>query len=713
MNWTDIKKHKKYIILFVLGDSMPGKTIFITTILFLISTGGFSKEMETQKEIYVNSCAPLAPTCFSQLPINDIHTESWLKEQMVCMLNGMTGNLDSLYPEVCGQRNGWLGGDGDTWERGPYWIDGLLPLAYILEDEKMISKVKKWVKYTLNSQRDDGYIGPRPWKEKPSNESGLQKEPAEDWWPRMVMCKILQSYYLATKDQRVIDCLTRYFHYQLNTLPEKPIGKWSKWAKVRAGDNLLIVLWLYNITKDPKLIELGNLISEQMFDYTEMFLDGQALSGGAYESDEERFHYNWIDKPGYEFETHVVNLAQGMKQPIVQYQLDKDPLHLKAVETALRDIRKYHGYPTGLWGGDELLHGNNPVHGTEFCAAVEMMFSLEKMIEIRGEVSWADQLEKIAYNVLPTMLSDDCLMKQYYHQVNQVMVTRHERNFTVDHQGTSVVFGLKSGYTCCTTNLHQGWPKLAAHLWMAAPEGGLAAIVYAPCRVTTTVGDGQKIEIIEKTNYPFGDKVELILQTENPVNFPLKLRIPGWTQSAQISINGKKLDSVTGNRFYEINQTLKNGDTITLEFDNPIRFERWHEGSVAIEKGPLVFALKIRENWKEIQNNDEFGDYREVLPESKWNYGLVRNHLQDLEKNFHLARKFSAFPKNPWTVDNAPIEIHCLGKEIPGWQIYNESAGPLPSSDRHRHQELGKEEPIVLIPFGCTTLRITEFPVVQ
>ena len=62
----------------------------------------------------------------------------------------MTGQMDTIYEQVMGPRNGWLGGDGDVWERGPYWIDGLLPLAYILDNKELINKVQPWIEWTLD-----------------------------------------------------------------------------------------------------------------------------------------------------------------------------------------------------------------------------------------------------------------------------------------------------------------------------------------------------------------------------------------------------------------------------------------------------------------------------------------------------------------------------------------------------------------------------------
>ena len=105
---------------------------------------------------YSNNRYPLVQKPYMELPLGSIRPTGWLREMLERQKSGATSKMDELYPEVMGPRNGWLGGDGDQWERGPYWIDGLLPLAYILDDEELKKKVQPWIEWTLASQREDG-----------------------------------------------------------------------------------------------------------------------------------------------------------------------------------------------------------------------------------------------------------------------------------------------------------------------------------------------------------------------------------------------------------------------------------------------------------------------------------------------------------------------------------------------------------------------------
>ena len=188
---------------------------------------------------YANNRAPLREKPFVKLPLGAIRAEGWLRDQLQRQADGLTGHLDSVYPEVMGPRNGWLGGDGDVWERGPYWIDGLRPLAYILGDRQLIEKTRPWVEWALGSRQPDGYFGPA--EDRPFESPAIQRDNARDWWPKMVMLKVLQQYYSATGDERVIELMRAYFRYQLRELPKTPLGHWTFWGEQRGGDNLGIV----------------------------------------------------------------------------------------------------------------------------------------------------------------------------------------------------------------------------------------------------------------------------------------------------------------------------------------------------------------------------------------------------------------------------------------------------------------------------------------
>ena len=148
---------------------------------------------------------------YEELPLGTVKPDGWLREMLQRQRDGVTADLDMIYPQVVGERNGWLGGDGDQWERGPYWIDGLLPMAYILDDAQLKAKAQRWVEWALASQQESGQFGPVTDYPK---ESGIQRTNSEDWWPRMVMLKVLQQYYNATSDERVLTFMDRYFRYQ-------------------------------------------------------------------------------------------------------------------------------------------------------------------------------------------------------------------------------------------------------------------------------------------------------------------------------------------------------------------------------------------------------------------------------------------------------------------------------------------------------------------
>lgn len=666
--------------------------------LSLLFTGFLVTGANAQKDslgdiMHLQNRAPLRPNPYITLPFGTIKPNGWLHTQLQKMKTGMTGQLDKLYPKVLGSRNGWLGGDGDVWERGPYWIDGLVPLAYILDDAELKNKLKPWIEWSINNQQADGYFGPVPPETEPADEPGIQRGLARDWWPKMVMLKALQQYYMATQDKRVTGLMLKYFKYQLKTLPQTPLGHYSWWGTQRGADNLLVVYWLYNITGEKFLLDLARIIHNQTYDWTNNFL----YSGDLYTT--------------YKF--HGVNLAQGIKSPVIYYQQDNNEKYINAVKKAFHDIRIHQGQVQGMYGADEFMRGNDPVQGSEFCTATELMYSLENMITITGDVSMIDHLERIAYNALPTQATDDFGTRQYYQQANQVYISRGERNFYNSHDGTDNCFGILTGYPCCTTNMHQGWPKFVQHLWMGTEDKGLAALVYAPSEVNIKLSNGTPVSFKEETDYPFNDVIKFTYTSAANVVFPLHLRIPEWCDNGEIKVNGELWMQPKAGEITKLVRKWKQNDVVELKLPMKVKTSKWFNNSVGIERGPLVYALKVEEEWKQVKNDKDpeyYGDnYFEVYPKSDWNYALWDNSLNDIEKNFEVVSVKK--PGNePWNLQNAPIRIKTKGKKVPGWKMYNGDAGPLPYSTLgYTAQE--KVEDIILIPYGCTTLRISQFPV--
>ena len=577
--------------------------------------------------------APLAAPAFIRLPIGSVRPAGWLLRQLKLQKSGLTGVSEQMYDALTPD-SGWLGGKGEGWEKGPYYVKGLIALAYTLDDDQLKQRAQKWVDWAIKSQRDDGFFGP---------------ESNNDWWPRMVVLYYLRDYYEATGDARVVPFLTKYFHHQLAALPARPL---QDWGRARAGDNIDVALWTYNLTGDAKLLDLAKLLYQQAYPWSSIYTDNRFYDFG------EDFQPH-----------HIVNVSQALKFSPVAWQFTHADADKQAYANGVANLNRQYGRIDGQVSGTEMLSGLKSTDGVELCADAERILSSGIALSITGDAKIGDEIEKVAYNSLPAHVSPTARQITYYQLPNQVAATDGGHGFKQDY-GNGNMPGPHSGFPCCCYNWHMGWPKFVGTMWAATNDGGLAVLAYGPNRVTTRVVGDVQTTVTQATDYPFADTITLKVQPEKATTFPLVLRVPAWCMNAAISVNGHPIDQrPAAATFVTIRREWTNGDTVTLQFPMTVRQSRWVNDSAGIERGPLAYALKIKEDWKKHREYMQSFDEYEVLPQSPWNYAL---RLDD-KTLADAAVKSRTIGEIPYATNSAPVTITLPARKLPGWGLRNET----------------------------------------
>ena len=163
---------------------------------------------------------------------SELKPKGWLRRQLELQAAGLSGSLDRIWPDI--RDSAWIGGNREGWERVPYWLDGFIPLAFLLEDEDMIGRAKKYIDAILAAQNDDGWICP----------CSVEQRERYDTWAVLLITKVLTVYYDASGDGRIPEVIYRVLKNYYELLKSGRI-KLFDWGKFRWFEGLVAIDFTY------------------------------------------------------------------------------------------------------------------------------------------------------------------------------------------------------------------------------------------------------------------------------------------------------------------------------------------------------------------------------------------------------------------------------------------------------------------------------------
>ena len=621
----------------------------------------------------------------SYLPPTSISVNGPFRTWLVNQKEGLTGHIGEVFGDLS-DASGWLGGQGESWERGPYYLDGLVALAYVLDDKKLKARVEKWVRAIRASQTANGNFGPKILL---------------DWWPKLVVTKAFVTYFRATKNPAIIDFLRRFFDYMILELPTKPLYFWAYARGLEASEALQLV---YEYTHDEKYRTLALTLRDASLDWDHYFADfvfahkttfylNRTLFSLArplmMKRDEKEKRHPKV-KSAHEIEsfnhsrvmdaylkTHGVNIAMALKYPLYGHYWAKESLKTAELWADYRNLLEHHGNALGLFSSDEHLNGTSPKQGIELCVVVEAMYAMEEILRLSRDPIAADYLETYLYNALPATITPDYDAHQYCQQVNQTKVAV-QRNPFYDADKTATTFGIAPSYGCCAANMHQGFPK-ALNAVVMHDEGSFYVFLYVAGKYDIPFKDGV-VHVEIKTDYPFGDTVTLNVETTSSAPKKMYLRIP-FGAKAMLTHQGKTIENNDGGRFFMMDSVW--GDaSFALRFEPEFKTLKNPDKTYSLKRGPLLFALPIASVETYIKGQPPFHD-RGFMPKEKIPspvLDLVDGQIKVLDYSIRkITDRFCT----------TPCEVFVEG----------------------RKKESDSVGPVRLVPYGQTILRIGHFKV--
>jgi hypothetical protein len=637
------------------------------------------------------------------LPPGAVEPQGWLRDWCLAARDGFTGHMDEYDDEfkrawaadhrMTGDRLLWFKGAW-PYEGGGYWFDGLARLGYALHDEALIQQAKRRLYAVADNMTPDGLLF--LWwldRNKPGDRKAVVA--ALDGWPLWacgLLGRAMTGYYAGSGDRHVLEALEKAYGSDPDGLRWIPGNLSNAWP----------ALDTYTWTGNKGIAAALDALFKR--------------EGGGLLPNLSRYRTAPDLTPGTTVDNaHVVEFIESTTPWAAAYLWTGEARYLQAAVGWHDLLERVAMQPYGVPVSDEWYVPTGAFRGSETCDVAGYVWSQASLLAVTGEGRMGDRLERAFFNAGPATVSRDFKTHVYFQSPNRF--ASRSPNFPHGPMAGGGVYRRKHSPLCCTAALNRIVPGYVTALWMATYDNGLAATAYGPCTVTALAADRVPVRLTCRTDYPFGETIEISVRPEREAAFPLDFRIPGWCDKPALSVNGAAV-AVERNAkgFARVHRNWKPGDTVHLRFPMTARVRTGrdaasgppYDGShkvtrvtipeedgtqgrpcASVSYGPLLFALPIPDTT----------DANTPDPDARWKFAL------DVQDPGLKVERDALPPKWDWPLAS-PLRLRAQVREI-DWK-------PDPKDPRLPPFPVAGQKPaetVTLVPYGCTKFRISLFPV--